>query len=75
MERICIEHATLVPLDPQQPPVLRDTSLVICGGKIESIGSAALPCDRVLDGSSWLVMPGLVNAHTHTPMTLSLIHI
>ena len=70
MERICIEHATLVPLDPQQPPVLRDASLVICGGKIASIGAASPPFDRVLDGSGWLVMPGLVNAHTHTPMTL-----
>ena len=70
MERTCIEHATLVPLDPQKPPVLRDTPITICGEKIESIGMSAGPCDRTIDGSGWLLMPGLVNAHTHTPMTL-----
>ncbi len=70
MERICIEHTTLIPLDPLQPSILRDASIVICGEKIESVGTPAPPCSRVLDGRSWLVMPGLVNAHTHTPMTL-----
>ena len=70
MERICIEHATLIPLDPLQPSILRDTSIVICGEKIESVGTPAAHCGKVLDGRGWLVMPGLVNAHTHTPMAL-----
>lgn len=70
MERICIEHTTLVPLDPQQPPVLRDSSVVIYDGKIESVGKHAANCDKTYDGSNWLLMPGLVNAHTHSPMTL-----
>jgi len=37
---------------------------------IEPFGSPAAPGERVLGGESALVMPGLVNAHTHLAMTL-----
>ncbi|MCR4404346.1 MAG: amidohydrolase [Candidatus Acetothermia bacterium] len=49
-------------------------SLLIEGGRISRIGAAAKlgdgPFDRVIEGRGKLVMPGLVNAHTHLPMVL-----
>ena len=56
--------------------VLRHHSLVIgADGSIEAIGpdqaiSAAYPDAKVVDGRRRLLLPGLVNLHTHTPMTL-----
>ncbi len=50
-------------------------SIVIRGNTIESIGlindaEAKYPEARVIDGSGKLVMPGLINTHTHVPMTI-----
>ncbi len=49
--------------------------VVVENDRIVEVGSAAdLPANRtfdeVIDFSGKLLMPGLVNAHTHTPMTL-----
>lgn len=70
MERILLKNGTLVTLDPQQP-LLKNSALVVCNGKIESVsGEAVGPFTRVVDASGYILMPGLVNAHTHSPMTL-----
>ncbi len=51
--------------------VLRERDLLICGNRIARIGEdLAEPDARVLDASDMLVMPGLINAHTHAYMTL-----
>lgn len=68
-ERILITHATLVTLD-EQSRVLRDSSISIKDGKIEAIGAESGSYTRTIDGSGWILLPGLVNAHTHSPMTL-----
>lgn len=48
------------------------TNIMLDGTKISAIGE--VPEDfhptRVLDGTDHLAIPGLVNAHTHSPMTL-----
>lgn len=44
-------------------------SIAIDGGRIIDIGEDR-PARRVIDGSDLLVMPGLVNLHTHLAMTL-----
>ncbi|MBQ3090516.1 MAG: amidohydrolase [Oscillospiraceae bacterium] len=70
MNRILLKNALVLTLDPQCP-LVRDCDLVISGGKVEFLGKQAEGrFDRVLDASHWVVLPGLVNAHTHTPMTL-----
>ena len=70
MERILFQNATLVTLDLERP-VLRNASLETAGGKIQSIGEpTGIPCDRIIDAGGLILMPGLVNAHTHSPMTL-----
>jgi 5-methylthioadenosine/S-adenosylhomocysteine deaminase len=52
----------------------RPGALVVDGDRLAEIGPrAALAgrrCDETLDLGPRLVMPGLVNAHTHSPMTL-----
>ena len=39
-------------------------------GRIVEIGKTSKEADQVLDASGKLVMPGLVNLHTHSPMSL-----
>ena len=47
---------------------IRDNALVAVG-KREDL-AAAYRADQVIDCAGKIVMPGLVNAHTHVPMTL-----
>ena len=39
-------------------------------GCIETVGDEDIAADRTVDADGGLVLPGLVNAHTHSPMTL-----
>lgn len=60
---------TLGPDDPLFNPggILLDGERIVAVGPYESLVSAGV---AVVDLGEKLVMPGLVNAHTHTPMTL-----
>lgn len=69
MERTLINRATIVTLDPDQP-LLLDGAVSVSDGKIESLGAPTGEYARVIDGQDLILMPGLVNAHTHSPMTL-----
>ena len=62
-------HVTAVTMDG---PVLRDAFVSVADGKIDAVGTAPLPgtFDRVIDARDKVLLPGLVNAHTHIPMTL-----
>ncbi len=50
----------------------RDTDLYITGNRISGIGRAPenFSADRTLDGRDRLVIPGLINAHTHSYMSI-----
>ncbi len=55
--------------------VLMDASAAVADGRIIAVGPAddvrsQVSADRVLDARGMLLMPGLVNLHTHLPMTL-----
>ena len=55
--------------------VVRDGAVAVRGSRIEAVGSAAemaarYPGARRLDATGRIVMPGLIDAHTHVPMTL-----
>jgi 5-methylthioadenosine/S-adenosylhomocysteine deaminase len=64
----------VVTCDPQDT-VLQNASLVIQDSKIIDLGPAQVvrdryPLARVIDLTDQLIMPGLINLHTHLPMTL-----
>lgn len=67
---IVIEETTVITVDPETR-VLKNHSIGVEEGRIVEIaekikGEAGL----VIDGRGKLAMPGLVNCHTHLPMTL-----
>ncbi len=51
--------------------MLRDYSVLIRDGKIEEIGKGLCgPADMELNGDGKIVLPGLINTHTHLSMVL-----
>lgn len=67
---IVIENA-LVILPEGAEDVIRETSLYIEGDRITGIGDkpAGFAADKVIDGTDKLVIPGLINCHTHSYMS------
>jgi len=69
--KLLIRQATLVTVNARDE-VLLDADLAIADDKIVGVGAApaGFAPDRVLDGRDRIVLPGLVNTHTHLSMTL-----
>ncbi len=69
--RQLIRAATLVTVNDRDE-VLEQADLAIADDKIVGVGAApaGFAPDRVLDGRDKIVLPGLVNTHTHLSMTL-----
>ena len=68
---ILFEHVTAVTMDPAAP-VLHDAFVLVEGTAIAQVGHTRPQgqFDRVVDCTGKVMMPGLINAHTHLPMTL-----
>ena len=64
-------NVTAVTMDPAGP-VLKDAFVAVEGMEIASAGTRrpAGDFDRVVDCAGKVMMPGLINAHTHIPMVL-----
>lgn len=73
-ERILIRGGLVVTLDDEDR-VLTDADVLIEDGRITAVGGvpadSASRCDRVIEAGGRLVMPGLVNAHTHSPLSVA----
>jgi 5-methylthioadenosine/S-adenosylhomocysteine deaminase len=71
---ILITNSTILPLAASLPELIPQGYVSIRNGRIAALGSmtdlADPGADIVIDGSGHLVMPGLVNTHTHAPMSL-----
>lgn len=67
---IAIKDA-LVLLPQGEEDVIRETSLYIEGDRIAAIGDkpAGFSEDKVIEGKDKLVIPGLINCHTHSYMS------
>jgi 5-methylthioadenosine/S-adenosylhomocysteine deaminase len=72
--RIVIRGGVVLSMVDSEPPRVAD--VIIDGPRITDVRPTAPPSPgdqaaSILDATGGLVMPGLVNAHTHTPMTLA----
>ena len=68
---ILFEHVTAVTMDEERR-ILKDAYVSVGGTKISFVGLERPQGEfqRVIDGTGKVLMPGLINAHTHLPMTL-----
>jgi len=71
--RILLKNFTAITVADQG--ILKDVSIVIDAGKISKIGHnlgelKLNAYDKVIDGQGKVVIPGLINAHTHAAMVL-----
>jgi 5-methylthioadenosine/S-adenosylhomocysteine deaminase len=71
---IIISGATIVTMDNERR-VIEDGSVVVSGGRIVAVGQRAeieakYIGRETIDGHGKVVIPGLINGHTHVPMTL-----
>lgn len=65
---VAIRNATIVTQDDERRVVEGD--LYLEDHRIVSVGGKAPEADHVIDGTGQVVIPGLVNLHTHVPMGL-----
>nr|MCU0228814.1 amidohydrolase [Bryobacterales bacterium] len=71
---LLVRAGTVVTMDDQRR-VIRDGAMAIEGGRIVAVGDratveAAHPATRTLDYPDGVLMPGLLNTHTHAAMSL-----
>ena len=71
---VLLEHATVVTGD-QNGRVLRDAAVAVEGDRIAEVGTSTSLAERFpgiprLDLRGRAVIPGLINAHTHTALTV-----
>ncbi len=69
--RTLIDHGLVMTMDAGK--IYRDGCVLVEDSMISYVGDRSgltVSYDSVIDAKGGLVMPGLVNAHTHSPMTL-----
>lgn len=69
---ILIQNGMLLTLDPQLT-VIENGFIAINGDSISHIGSgvnSSLTASKIIDANGGIILPGLVNGHTHAAMTL-----
>ena len=68
---ILLEHVIAVTMC-EENPVLEEACILVEGNRISYLGTHRPEgeFDEVMDASGMVAMPGLINAHTHTAMTL-----
>jgi len=71
MTRIAIEHGLVLTMDPSGR-IIEDGRVVVEGRDIVAVGRCTADvvpdCDLVIDATGKIVMPGLINSHTHLCM-------
>jgi len=70
---LLIFNGTVLTMDENDTRI-RDGGVAVSDGKIQSVGSkgdlASIKAKHCIDARQGIIMPGLVNTHTHLPMTI-----
>src|ERR1043166_2705634 len=71
MQRIVLTAAQIAPMDQ---PIIRDGAIVIENDRIAAVGAAkslasSRPDAQEVDLGNVIVLPGLINAHTHLELS------
>jgi 5-methylthioadenosine/S-adenosylhomocysteine deaminase len=69
--KLQIKNSLILTVNPQNE-VLENADIAIANGCILAVGKVPenFEADKVIDATDQIAMPGLVNAHTHIPMSL-----
>jgi 5-methylthioadenosine/S-adenosylhomocysteine deaminase len=70
---LIISNGTLLPMTPGSPPI-QDGAIAISDGRIDAMGATSeientFDAVTTINARGGLIMPGLVNSHTHAAMT------
>ena len=73
---LLVTGATIVTMDPQRHVIengviaVQDDTIVTVGPDVNSLAPKGIVAKQTIDAKGKLIMPGLINAHTHIPMVL-----
>jgi len=73
---LLVTGATIVTMDPQRHVIengviaVRGDTIVAVGPGVNSLALKGIISKQTIDAKGKLIMPGLINAHTHIPMVL-----
>lgn len=67
---VLIKNASWVVTQNPRREILKNISIYIEEGKIIEIGKPKVEADYILEGKDKIILPSLINCHTHSPMTL-----
>lgn len=66
-----IKNATLISMDLDRPQIQENMDIIIDGKVISEIGrDLETEVDKIIDADNKIVIPGLINAHSHIPMSI-----
>lgn len=70
---LVIKHALVVTMNVRRD-IIQDGAVVIQGSRIIAVGPASIAAQfsagKTIDAHGDIVMPGMINTHTHAPMTV-----
>jgi 5-methylthioadenosine/S-adenosylhomocysteine deaminase len=72
MKNILIKNINLISMSSKRPIIEKNIDILVIDGKILKIEKNLKKIDgiKVINGESKYLIPGLINAHTHIPMSL-----
>ena len=69
-DSILIKNADWILTQNPKREILKNKSIYIEGNRIVEVGKPRIEADFVIEADHKILLPGLMNCHTHSPMTL-----